>query len=154
MTNAREPELPRVDPEQAGELAGTLHGLRIRGGEHRTLRELLANRLRVRKHAAEALYARFDRGWHAGVSASLGRSVNPPRMYVESHHAMALLIETGLGPGIVPRGLVPPFSRTFGIRAVALDDPRASRDLMIYFSSSTRLQSASRLLVGYLRQKA
>lgn len=86
-------------------------------------------------------------------AANLGRRVNY-RMYVESYHAMALLIEAGLGIGIVPAGLVQPFDRRFGVVPVPLDEPWASRELRIYFPAYARLQAASRLLVDHLKQAA
>ncbi len=71
-------DLPRLDPAQAKALAETMHAQRTRGAEHRTLRELIANRLHVKKRVAEALYDRFDRGWRAGVGASLGKGTAQP----------------------------------------------------------------------------
>jgi len=69
----------RLDPAQAKALAETMHAQRTRGVEHRALRELIANRLRVKKRVAQALYDQFDRGWHAGVGASSGRgTLQPP----------------------------------------------------------------------------
>jgi hypothetical protein len=54
--------------------------MRSRGGEHRALREHIANRLRVKKPVAEAFYECFDRGWHAGVAATLGRDSPQPAL--------------------------------------------------------------------------
>lgn len=80
MTQPGDPELPVLDAELARSLAETLHAMRRNGGEHRTLREHIANRVRVKNRIAEALYVRFDQGWHAGVSASLGKDVAQPSL--------------------------------------------------------------------------
>ena len=84
-------------------------------------------------------------------AADLGRSINY-RMYAESFHVMALLIEAGLGIGIAPEGLLGPFARNFGVRALPLKDPWASRELRLYHAEGGRLQAASQLLVEHLRQ--
>lgn len=84
-------------------------------------------------------------------AAELNRAVNY-RMYVDSYHSMALMVRSGLGIGIVPRGLVKPFSRNFGAVAVKLDEPWASRELNVYFRSYDRLQAAPRLLLEHLQR--
>ena len=75
-----DPELPRLDAEQARSLAEALHDMRRTGAEHRALRERIANRLRVKNRIAESLYECFDRGWHAGVGASLGKDAAQPAL--------------------------------------------------------------------------
>lgn len=75
------------------------------------------------------------------------------RMYAESYHAVAMLVEAGLGIGIVPEGLTRPFSARFKAKAIPLDEPWATRELRIYFPAYARLQAASRLLVDYLRRR-
>lgn len=80
MTQPGDPELPPLDAELARSLAETLHAMRTKGAEHRTLREHIANRVRVKNRIAEALYERFDGGWRAGVGASLGKDVAQPAL--------------------------------------------------------------------------
>jgi DNA-binding transcriptional LysR family regulator len=82
----------------------------------------------------------------------IGMRVNY-RMYAESYHAVAMLVEAGLGIGIVPEGLLRPFSPHFGVKAVPLNEAWASRELRIYFPAYARLQAASRLLVDHLKRK-
>jgi DNA-binding transcriptional LysR family regulator len=83
-------------------------------------------------------------------AAELNRAVSY-RMYVDSYLSMALLVQSGLGVGIVPSGLVKPFARNFGVVLVRLDEDWAARELRIFFPSYERLQAASRLLVEHLQ---
>jgi hypothetical protein len=54
MTQPRDNDIPQLDAQQARTLAQGLHGMRTHRGEHRALREHIANRVRVRKRVAEA----------------------------------------------------------------------------------------------------
>ena len=76
------------------------------------------------------------------------------RMHVESYDTMSLMVEAGLGIGIVPRGIVRPYSRAFGVRLVTLDEPWAARELRLYLASYRRLPAAARLLVDHLAGSA
>lgn len=84
-------------------------------------------------------------------AGEIGRIVNY-RMFVDSYHSLAMLVQSGLGIGIVPKGVMKVFSRQFGVTVVRLDAPWASRELRVFFPSYERLQAASRLLVDHLRQ--
>lgn len=84
-------------------------------------------------------------------AAELGRVVNY-RMFVDSYSSLAMLVQSGLGIGIVPKGVMKVFSREFGVSVLKLDEPWSSRELHVYFPSYERLQAASRLLVDHLRQ--
>jgi hypothetical protein len=77
-----------MDAEVASSLARALDAERRRGGDERALRELIANRLRLRKAAALAVYQRFDSAWHAGVNAGL-HGGDAPGLEVDAfaHHA-------------------------------------------------------------------
>ena len=89
----------------------------------------------------------------ARQAAELGRAIDY-RMYVESYHAMALLIAAGLGIAVVPSGLMEPFSREFQVTAIPLDEEWASRELRIYYPARAELRSASQLLLDHLRECA
>lgn len=83
-------------------------------------------------------------------AAELGRAVNY-RMFVDSYSSLVMLVQSGLGIGIVPRDVMKVFSRQLGLAVLKLDEPWAARELQVYFPSE-RLQAASRLLVEHLRQ--
>ena len=63
--------LAKVPPELAESLAKTLAQARSRGGDERTLRDLIANQMHMKKSDVWNVYRRFDSAWHAGVDASL-----------------------------------------------------------------------------------
>lgn len=85
----------------------------------------------------------------ADKAQELGRTIRY-RIHVESYDAMALMVEAGLGIGIVPKGIARPYSRAFGVRTVGLAEDWAARQLHIYFASYERLSAAARQLVDHL----
>ena len=76
------------------------------------------------------------------------------RIQVNSFDALCLMVEAGLGIGIVPRGAARPYFKGLRIRAVALREPWAKRDLKICVRSFETLPAAARLLVSHLTTPA
>jgi len=75
------------------------------------------------------------------------------RIQVNSFDALCLMVEAGLGIGIVPKGAAKPYIKGLRIRCIALDEPWAERELKICVRSFEALPAASRLLVEHLRKK-
>ncbi|HEY6006706.1 MAG TPA: LysR family transcriptional regulator [Geobacteraceae bacterium] len=73
------------------------------------------------------------------------------RIQVNSFDALCLMVEAGLGVGIVPRGAAEPYFKGLRICPVPLDEPWAKRDLKICVRSFEALPAAARLLVDHLR---
>jgi hypothetical protein len=68
----------QIPADVARDLAAALSVARQRGGDERALRDIIANRLRLRKAETRALHDRFDAAWHAGVRAALHGGTPPP----------------------------------------------------------------------------
>ncbi len=82
----------------------------------------------------------------------LGR--NPKlRIHVNGFDALCLMVEAGLGIGIVPRGAAKPYFKGLRIRPVQLREPWATRDLKLCVRSYDALPAAAKLLVDHLRQE-
>jgi DNA-binding transcriptional LysR family regulator len=75
------------------------------------------------------------------------------RIQVNSFDALCLMVEAGLGIGIVPKGAARPYLKGLRIRAITLNEPWATRDLKICVRSLASLPTAARLLVEHLREK-
>ncbi len=75
------------------------------------------------------------------------------RIQVNSFDALCLMVEAGLGIGIVPKGAAKPYFKGLRIRSIILDEPWANRDLKICVRSLEALPAAARLLVDHLRKK-
>nr|WP_240731994.1 LysR substrate-binding domain-containing protein [Geobacter sp. FeAm09] len=76
------------------------------------------------------------------------------RIQVNSFDALCLMVEAGLGIGIVPKGAAKPYFKGLRIRPVPLDEPWAHRELKLCVRSYGALHAAARLLVDHLRQPA
>jgi len=74
------------------------------------------------------------------------------RIQVNSFDALCLMVEAGLGIGIVPKGAAKPYFKGLRIRPVVLDEPWAHRELKICVRSYDALHTAAKLLVDHLRQ--
>lgn len=74
------------------------------------------------------------------------------RIHVNSFDALCLMVEAGLGIGIVPRGAAKPYFKGLRIRPVQLLEPWATRDLRLCVRSFDALPAAAKLLVDRLRQ--
>jgi len=75
------------------------------------------------------------------------------RIQVNSFDALCLMVEAGLGIGIVPKGAARPYLKGLRIRSIALDEPWATRYLKICVRSLASLPTSARLLVEHLREK-
>jgi len=76
------------------------------------------------------------------------------RIQVNSFDALCLMVEAGLGIGIVPKGAAKPYFKGLRIRSISLDESWANRELKLCVRSLEALPTAARLLVEHLREKA
>jgi len=76
------------------------------------------------------------------------------RIQVNSFDALCLMVEAGLGIGIVPKGAAKPYFKGLRIRPVTLDEPWANRELKICVRSYEALTAAAKLLVDHLKKTA
>jgi len=99
-------------------------------------------------------------GLHAGGSMNLqlvnvashfGKALKL-RMQVTSFDAQCLMVEAGLGIGVLPRNSAKTFLKALDINVVKLDEPWAKRELAICVRSYDSLSVAARFLVDHLRQ--
>lgn len=74
------------------------------------------------------------------------------RIHVNSFDALCLMVEAGLGIGIVPRGAARPYCKGLRICPVQLREAWAMRDLQLCIRSYEALPAAAKLLVDHLRQ--
>lgn len=73
---------------------------------------------------------------------------------VTSYDALCLMVEAGLGIGILPRAVAERYTKALGIRIIALNESWARRELKICVRSFDALPVAARLLVNHLKQTA
>ncbi|GCF83556.1 LysR family transcriptional regulator [Geobacter sp. SVR] len=85
------------------------------------------------------------------TAQDLGRTLKL-RIQVNSFDALCLMVEAGLGIGIVPKGAAKAYFKGLRIRPVMLDEPWAHRELQICVRSYGALHAAARLLVDHLRK--
>ncbi len=76
------------------------------------------------------------------------------RIQVNSFDALCLMVEAGLGIGIVPKGAAKPYFKGLRIRPIILDEPWANRELKICVRSYDALTAAAKLLVDHLKKPA
>ncbi|HOP39982.1 MAG TPA: LysR family transcriptional regulator [Geobacteraceae bacterium] len=81
----------------------------------------------------------------------LGR-VPKLRIHVNGFDALCLMVEAGLGIGIVPRGAAKPYFKGLRIRPIELCEPWAIRELKLCIRSFDALPTAAKLLVDHLRK--
>lgn len=79
------------------------------------------------------------------------RSLRSP-VQVNSYDALCLMVEAGLGLGVLPRKIAKSYARALRIRILALNEPWAHRTLAICVRSYISLPVAARLFVDHLRQ--
>jgi DNA-binding transcriptional LysR family regulator len=87
----------------------------------------------------------------ANVASHFGK-VLKLRMQVTSFDAQCLMVEAGLGIGVLPRNSAKTFLKALDINVVTLDEPWAKRDLAICVRSYDSLSMAARFLVDHLRK--
>ena len=99
-------------------------------------------------------------GLHAGGSMNVtltnaASRANRPmkiRVQVTSFDALCLMVEAGLGIGILPRISAELFVKALNVRMLTLEDPWANRELVIGVRSYVALPAAARCLVDHLRR--
>ena len=74
------------------------------------------------------------------------------RIQVTSYDALCLMVNAGLGVGVMPRGSAALYKGTLAIRTITLNEPWAQRRLALCVRSEESLSSVARLLVEHLRQ--
>jgi DNA-binding transcriptional LysR family regulator len=87
------------------------------------------------------------------AAQELGRTAKL-RIQVNSFDALCLMVEAGLGIGIVPKGAAKPYFKGLRIRPIILDEPWANRELKICVRSYAALTAAAKLLVDHLKKPA
>ena len=116
---------------------------------------------RRRLHLREALAHEFV-GAHPGsvMNDLLHRAASEAglplrlRIQVSGYDAMALMVAAGMGVGVLPRLSARLYLSSLGIRAVALDDPWATRQLVLAVRDLEALSPAARTLVKHLANAA
>jgi DNA-binding transcriptional LysR family regulator len=73
---------------------------------------------------------------------------------VTSYEALCLMVETGLGIGILPHAIAERYTKVLDVRAIALDEDWARRELKICVRSFAALPVAAQLLVNHLKQSS
>lgn len=72
------------------------------------------------------------------------------RIQVSSYDALCLMVDAGLGIGVMPRKSAQLFLPSLRIRCVSLDEPWAARKLVLCVRDLAALSPAARLLVQHL----
>lgn len=69
------------------------------------------------------------------------------RFRVSSYDSLCLMVESGLGVGVLPRCIAAYYARTLDIRLLGLDEPWSHRQLHVCIRAYDALSPAARLLV-------
>jgi DNA-binding transcriptional LysR family regulator len=101
-------------------------------------------------------------GLHTGsaINLQLVRAANEAerpinlRIQVTSYDALCLMVNSGLGIGMLPRAIAEHHSKMVNVRIIALSEPWAERHFKICVRSLETLPSAARLLVNHLQESA
>ena len=83
------------------------------------------------------------------AAADLGRALRL-RIQVGSYDAMCLMVDAGMGLGVMPRKSAALFLASLKIRCVKLDEPWAQRQLMLCVRDMAALSPAAKLLMQHL----
>ncbi len=75
------------------------------------------------------------------------------RIQVTSYDALCLMVDAGLGIGILPSISARPYLKSLAIEAVPLNEPWAKRELAICVRSYEALSVAARILVDHLGKR-
>lgn len=87
------------------------------------------------------------------AATDLERTVSM-RIQVTSYEALCLMVESGIGIGLLPEAVARRYADVLAIVPVGLAEPWAERVLKLCVRSYAALPVAARLLVDHLRQKA
>jgi DNA-binding transcriptional LysR family regulator len=85
------------------------------------------------------------------AASGLQRSLRFP-VRVESYDALCLMVEAGLGLGVLPRTLAESYARALRIKVLSLKEPWADRTLAICVRSYASLPIPAQLFVNHLRE--
>jgi DNA-binding transcriptional LysR family regulator len=116
--------------------------------------------LAAREHIAFAETLDSDHvGLHSASSISMrtelaARQAGRPlrlRIQVPGFDAVCRMVQAGMGVGVIPIDYYPFVERSMGLRAIALDDDWARRELIIVVRDVEALSPVSRLLFEHLR---
>jgi DNA-binding transcriptional LysR family regulator len=80
-----------------------------------------------------------------------GRTFSP-RMEVSSYDALCLMVQTGMGIGILPKGSTSAYSMP-EMKILRLDEPWAQRELSMCVRNVETLTPAARLLFDHLQRE-
>ncbi len=86
------------------------------------------------------------------ASSDLARTLKF-RIQVTSYDALCLMVDAGLGIGILPQAVASPYTKTLHIRAIPLAESWATRQLKICVRSFDALPVAAKLLVHHLQRQ-
>jgi DNA-binding transcriptional LysR family regulator len=85
------------------------------------------------------------------AASALQRSLRFP-VHVKSYDALCLMVEAGLGLGVLPKMVAESYARALRIRVLKLKEPWANRTLAICVRSYASLPVPARLFVDYLQR--
>ncbi|MHC5308143.1 LysR substrate-binding domain-containing protein [Bartonella sp. LJL80] len=68
-----------------------------------------------------------------------------------NHDALCLMVEAGLGIGILPFSIAQRHSKSINFEIIPLEDEWTKRQLLIGVRSQTSLSEAARLMVSHLQ---
>jgi DNA-binding transcriptional LysR family regulator len=86
------------------------------------------------------------------TASELNRTVKM-RIQVTSYDALCLMVNSGLGIGLIPKSVAMQYTKSLEIRAIALTDACTQRELSICVRSFAALPEAAKLLLMHLRQQ-
>lgn len=87
-------------------------------------------------------------------AASLANRPLKLRIQVTSYDALCMMVQAGLGIGVVPRGAIRQYVGGLSVKVLTIRDDWARRELCIYVKDVERLSMAARLFVDHLVQAA
>lgn len=87
-------------------------------------------------------------------AASLANRPLKLRIQVTSYDALCMMVQAGLGIGVVPRGAIRQYVGGLRVKVLTIRDAWARRKLCIYVKDVERLSMAARLFVDHLVQSA
>ena len=86
------------------------------------------------------------------AASELGRRVHFS-IQVTSYDALCLMVDSGLGIGVLPEGVARPYTKSLRLRAIPLDEAWCRRELQICVRSFEALPIAAKLLVNHLKRQ-
>lgn len=87
-------------------------------------------------------------------AASMANKTLRIRIQVTSYDALCLMVQAGLGVGVLPRGAIRQYVDGLNVNVLSIQDEWARRKLSIYVKDLDRLSMAARVLVEHFIQAA